>query len=125
MKRRSFEEKRQWILKRFADQFAYSCRVYNPPQRPWISASDEDEQQAWEKEFGGKVVYYTMGPNVSPDFARTLRRMYIAGELVRSTGGNQDARRYNQKTYYISYSLRNDPSKSYVQSDRKEAAGGE
>jgi hypothetical protein len=107
--RRKYEEKRAWVLNRLQAQYEYSCRVHNPPDRPWISATDQDEQEAWHAEFGGKEVIYTMGPNVSPDFARTLRRMYADGDLVRVTNGNQDARSWGQKTYYVAYSFKDWP----------------
>ena len=105
-KRHTYEAKRAWVLARLQAQYEASCRTHNPPQRPYITAIEEDEQAAWEAAFGGKVVYYTVGPKISPDFARTLRRMFKEGDLARSTGGNQDARYYCQKTYYISYTPR-------------------
>lgn len=105
--RRTFAEKRAWVLRRLRERYEYSCRTSNPPMTPIISASEQEDQEAWQKEFGGKEVIYTLGPNVSPDFAKTLRRMWLNGDLKRGTQGNQDARYYNQKTYYVFYSIHN------------------
>lgn len=107
MTRRKYEEKREWVLRRLQEKYDYSCRVHSPPQTPWICAIDEEDQRAWQEEFGGQVKIYSMGPNVSPDFARTLRRMCDEGDLRRVVRGNQDARSYNQKTWYIDYTWKN------------------
>jgi hypothetical protein len=109
MTRRKYSDKRAWVLARLQAKYEHSSRTHNPPQRPFICAMDEEDQKAWEAAFGGKVVYYTVGPKISPDFARTLRRMFVEGDLARVTGGNQDARYYCQKTYYISYTFRRWP----------------
>lgn len=103
--RHSHRSKREWVLARLEAKYAESCRTHNPPQRPFICAVDEEDQAAWQERFGGYEVIYSLGPNVSPGFARTLRRMFKNGDLKRSLGGNQDARYYCQKTYYISYTL--------------------
>lgn len=102
--RHKFSEKRAWVLARLQAQYEQDCRTHcGQGSRPFISASDQDEQEAWHAAFGGKEIIYTLGPNISPDFARTLRRMYVAGDLARITRGNQDARQYCQKTYYVAY----------------------
>lgn len=46
-----------------------------------------------------------MGSHVSPDFAKTLRKMWENGILLRSTMGNQGARDggYAMKTYSVFY----------------------
>ena len=111
-KRHTYEEKRAWVLAWLDKQLEYSKRVHcGQPMRPWICAVEEETQEAWEKEFGGKVVIYTLGPNVSPDLARTLRRMWYDGDLVRSIIGNQEAKNYCQKTYCVSYSVKTWPLK--------------
>lgn len=104
-RRHTHAEKRAWVLARLMDKWEYSKRTSSPACRPFICAIEEDDQAAWEAVFGGKVHIYTVGPNVSPDFARTLRRMWMEGDLKRSVIGNQDARYYAQKTYVISYAF--------------------
>ncbi len=89
--RRTYAEKRAWVLGRLTAMWEDSCRTSNPPLRPFICGMEPDDQEAWEAEFGGQVKIYTVGPNVSPDFARTLRRMWMEGDLARSVGGNQEA----------------------------------
>lgn len=109
-KRHAYEEKRAWVMARLDAKLEYSKRVHaGSPMRPRISATDEDDQTAWQASFGGKVVTYTLGPNVSPDFARTLRRMWLDGDLARGTAGNQDARNYGQKTYFVFYTYKTWP----------------
>jgi hypothetical protein len=75
---------------------------------------------AWSKEFHGRELQYTLGPNVSPDFARTLRRMYRDGLLVRATSGNQDARNYGQKMYYVAYTFGEKSFSTYCSALAKE-----
>lgn len=102
--RHTFAEKRQWVLDRLSEKREYDRRVYSGYVLcPSISATDQEDQEAWVEAFGGKEKIYTMGPNVSPDFSRTLRRMFQAGDLVRTCQGNQDAKSYGQKTYYFAY----------------------
>ncbi len=110
-KRFTHGEKRAWVMALLEKKWEFAKRVSNPPGRPSICAVDEKDQEAWEAAFGGKTVIYTMGPNVSPAFARTLRRMWEEGDLSRLIGGNQDARQYNQKTYYIAYTFKTWPMK--------------
>jgi len=108
-KRRSFQEKQNWILDRLENEWQRILRTtisgHYPPD---ISSSDVDDEEAWHKEFGGQRIYYLMGNHVSPDFARTLRKMWENGILYRSTAGNQGARDggYSMKTYYVSYRLK-------------------
>jgi len=104
-KRRTHAEKRAWVLARLNEKYERSKRMHNPPMRPFVCAMEPDDQEAWEVSFGGNVRVYTLGPNVSPGFARTLRRMWMDGDLRRVVGGNQDARHNCQKTYYISYTF--------------------
>lgn len=105
-KRRSFKEKQNWILERLEQSWERKLRTtisgHYPPS---ISSSDEDDEEAWHQEFGGQRRYYLMGNHVSPDFARTLRKMWENGILYRATRGNQGARDggYTMKTYYVSY----------------------
>lgn len=105
-KRRSFKEKQNWILERLDRKWERILRTtvsgYYPPN---ISSSDEEDEEAWHQEFGGHRKYYLMGNHVSPDFARTLRKMWENGILYRSTMGNQGARDggYAMKTYYVAY----------------------
>ena len=106
MTRRTFKEKQQWILDRFEEKWERIKRTTNPPRPPSISASDESEEQAWHDEFGGQRIYYTMGGCISPDFARTLRKMYLNGILYRGTAGNEQSPGYVQKTYYVFYRLK-------------------
>lgn len=104
MTRRCHSEKRAWVLARLQAKYEQDCRThYGQGSRPFVSGSDQEDQEAWHAEFGGKEVVYTLGPSVSPDFARTLRRMWREGDLARITRGNQDARYYCQKTYYVAY----------------------
>lgn len=110
MKRHSYAEKRAWVLARLTEKWEREKRICSPPGHPFVSGMEEEDQEAWEAAFGGKVVIYTIGPNVSPDFARTLRRMWFDGDLKRSAVGNQDARGYSQKTYCVSYTLVQLPS---------------
>jgi len=105
-KRRAFEEKQQWILDRFAAKWEFRKRTSTCRIAPSISASDEKEEEAWHKEFGGQRHYYTLGGCISPDFARTLRKMYENGILRRGTIGNQMAEGYAQKTYHVFYKLK-------------------
>lgn len=105
MKRRSHAEKRTWVLARLTAKWEQSKRTCYPPSRPFICAMSTDDQEAWEAEFGGKTLIYTIGPNVSPNFARTLRRMWCDGDLERAVVGNQEARFYAQKTYHICYTF--------------------
>ncbi len=105
-KRRSFKDKQNWILDRLDRKWSQTLRTtISDHYAPRISSSDEDDEEAWHQEFGGQRHYYLMGPHVSPDFARTLRKMWLNGILYRSTGGNQGARDggYAMKTYYVSY----------------------
>jgi hypothetical protein len=109
--RHTFAEKRAWVLSRLQSKYEQECRThYGQGTRPFISGSDQDDQRAWNAAFGGKEVIYTIGPNVSPDFARTLRRMFKEGDLARVTGGNQEARHYCQKTYYVAYTPKKWPT---------------
>lgn len=105
-KRRTFKEKQDWILARLDAQWEVNKRVCKPPFPPSISSSEEEDEEAWHQEFGGHRKYYTMGPCVSPDFARTLRKMWLNGLLYRYVGGNQDVKSFRMKTYYISYSCK-------------------
>jgi hypothetical protein len=109
--RHSYAEKRAWIIKWLEDKRSHWERTHTGDTaiRQWICATDEDTQRAWEAAFGGKTHIYTIGPSVSPGLARTLRRMFEAGDLVRVTSGNQDARYYCQKTYCVSYALAKTP----------------
>lgn len=108
-KRRSFKEKQNWILERLEREWQQILRTtvsgHYPPD---ISPSDESAEEAWHQEFGGYRKWYLMGNHVSPDFARTLRRMWENGILYRSTFGNQGARDggYAMKTYSVSYRLK-------------------
>jgi hypothetical protein len=107
--RRTFKEKQNWVLDRFDRKWQRVLRtIVSGHYAPSISASDEEDEEAWHKEFGGYRRYYTMGGNVSPDFARTLRAMYENGILYRGTAGNQGARDggYAQKTYYVFYTFK-------------------
>ena len=104
-KRHTHAEKRAWVLARLNEEWERSKRTHNPPMRPYISGTDEEDQEAWEAAFGGSVKIYTLGPNVSPGFARTLRRMCRDGDLRRVIQGNQEARQYCQKTYHTSYTF--------------------
>ena len=108
-KRHTYEEKRAWVLALLDKKLEASKRTHIPPQRPRVCAMEPDDQEAWESAFGGKVAIYTLGPNVSPDFARTLRRMWMGGDLLRLVSGNQEARNYCQKTYSISYTIKTWP----------------
>ncbi len=110
-KRHAYEEKRAWVIALLMKRWDNEKRHNVPPGRPFVCASDEEDQEAWEAAFGGKVVIYTLGPSISPDFARTLRRMFEDGDLARSTIGNQDARSYGQKTYCVSYTFKTWPLK--------------
>jgi len=111
-KRHTHEEKASWVMSRLQGKLEYSKRVHvGNPMRPYVSSSDEDDQEAWKAAFGGKELVYTIGPNISPGFARTLRRMWMDGELARVTHGNQEAKRYGQKTYYVAYTFKSWPLK--------------
>jgi hypothetical protein len=110
-KRFTHEEKAAWVMARLEEKWQLAKRTTNPPSRPTICAVDEEDQEAWEAAFGGKVIIYTIGPSVSPGFARTLRRMWEDGDLSRIVGGNQYARYYCQKTYYIAYTFKTWPIK--------------
>ena len=112
VKRFTHMEKAAWVIARLESKLEYSKRVHiGLPMRPFVSATDEKDQEAWESAFGGKVNVYTMGPNISPAFARTLRRMWEEGDLARIIRGNQDAKQYCQKTYYIDYTFKTWPLK--------------
>lgn len=104
-KRRTFKEKQNWILERLDRQWERERRCSSQPYAPSISSGDEADEQAWHEEFGGYRRLYTIGAHNSPDFARTLREMYLNGILYRVTGGNQGAREggYAGKTYYVAY----------------------
>jgi hypothetical protein len=108
-KRRTFEEKQNWILDRLEKAWQLELRTtISGHYAPHISSSNEDDEEAWHQEFGGCRKWYLMGHHVSPDFARTLRRMWKNGILYRATSGNQGARDggYAMKTYYVSYWLK-------------------
>lgn len=90
-KRHTYEEKRAWVLSLLEKKWEQNKRTTSPPLRFSICAIED--QEAWEAAFGGKTNIYTLGPNVSPDFARTLRRMWKDGDLSRLVGGNQESRR--------------------------------
>tara|TARA_R110002110_G_scaffold22933_11_gene88259 strand:+ start:1524 stop:1865 length:342 start_codon:yes stop_codon:yes gene_type:complete len=103
-KRRTFKEKQNWILALLEKRWEFNKRTQpQNPRPPMISATDEETEEEWHDEFGGQRRYYTLGPHVSPDFARTLRAMYANGILYRGTMGNQDAKNYCQKTYFVFY----------------------
>ncbi len=106
MARKTFKEKEQWIIDRFESKWEFSKRTSSNPIPPSISASDEEEEQAWHDEFGGYRKYYTMGGCISPDFAKTLRKMYENGILRRGTSGNEQTPGYTTKTYYVFYKLK-------------------
>ncbi len=107
--RRSFKEKQNWIIERLDREWDWILKTtvlgHYPPD---ISSNNEEDEEAWHQEFGGYRIWYLMGHHVSPDFARTLRKMWKNGILYRSTGGNQGAREggYAMKTYYVSYRLK-------------------
>lgn len=108
-KRRTFQEKQNWILDRLESEWQFTLRTtVTGHMAPSISSGDEEAENAWHEEFGGRRVYYTMGAHSSPDFARTLRKMWRNGLLYRATIGNQGARAggYAQKTYSVHYSLK-------------------
>ena len=105
VRRYTHAEKREWILARLMEKWEYAKRTSDPPCRPFVCTMEPDDQEAWEAKFGGKVDIYTIGPNVSSGFARALRRMWMDGDLKRSVNGNQEAKFYAQKTYYISYTF--------------------
>jgi len=105
-KRRTFEEKQQWVLDRLEKAWELTLRTtISGHYAPSISPGDEEDEDAWHREFGGYRQYYLMGNHVSPDFARTLRRMWENGILLRSIVGNQGARDggYAMKTYGVHY----------------------
>lgn len=108
-KRFTHAQKRAWVLGRLMEKWEKSKRTHIPPMIPFICAVEEEDQEAWEAAFGGEVKIYTVGPNVSPGFARTLRRMWMDGDLRRAVIGNQEARSYAQKTYCISYTFAKNP----------------
>jgi hypothetical protein len=106
-KRRTFGEKKNWILERLERKWEFELRTtVRGHFAPIICSSDEEDEEAWHAEFGGRRTYYTMGNQVSPDFAKTLRLMWEQGILLRRTLGNQGAREggYAQKTYCVVYS---------------------
>jgi hypothetical protein len=106
-KRRTFEEKKKWILERLDCKWDLELRTtVRGHHAPIICSSDEEDEEAWHAEFGGFRKYYMMGNQVSPDFARTLRLMWEQKILLRRTLGNQGAREggYAQKTYCVVYS---------------------
>jgi len=106
-KRRTFREKQQWVLDLLDERWELAKRTHAVnPIAPSISATDEATEEAWHAEFGGYRRYYTIGPCVSPDLTRTLRAMYVNGNLYRGTAGNQDAKNFCQKTYYVFYRLK-------------------
>lgn len=108
-KRRTFEEKQKWVLDRLENAWEYILRTtISGHYAPSISPGDEDDEEAWHQEFGGYRRYYLMGNHVSPDFAKTLRKMWENGILLRSTMGNQGARDggYAMKTYSVFYKLK-------------------
>ena len=105
-KRRTFEEKQKWVLDRLENAWDYILRTtISGHYAPFISPGDEDDEEAWHREFGGYRKHYLMGNHVSPDFAKTLRKMWANGILLRSTMGNQGARDggYAMKTYSVFY----------------------
>ncbi len=104
-KRHTHAQKRAWILARLTAKWELEKKTSNPPLRPFICAMEPNDQEAWFAEFGGQIKIYWVGPDVSPDFARTLRRMFVAGDLRRSTQGNQEAKFYCQKTWTLSYTF--------------------
>ena len=106
MARRTFKEKQQWIIDRFEKKWEFIKRTSSNPIPPSISASDEQEEQAWHDKFGGYRKHYTMGGCISPDFAKTLRAMYENGILYRGTSGNEQSPGYTTKTYYVFYKLK-------------------
>jgi hypothetical protein len=105
-KRRSFEEKQRWVLDRLEEKWEFKLRTtVKGHYAPLLSPSDEADEEAWHQEFGGYRKYYLMGNHVSPDFAKTLRKMWENGVLLRKTQGNQGAREgsYAKKTYSVYY----------------------
>jgi hypothetical protein len=105
-KRRSFEEKQRWVLDRLEKKWELELRTtVKGHYAPVLSPSEEADEEAWYQEFGGYRVYYLMGNHVSPDFAKTLRKMWENGVLLRKTLGNQGAREggYAMKTYSVYY----------------------
>jgi hypothetical protein len=105
-KRRSFDEKRKWVLDRLEKKWEFELRTtIEGHYAPFLSPSEEADEEAWHKEFGGYRKYHLMGNHVSPDFAKTLRKMLENGTLLRKTLGNQGAREggYAMKTYSVYY----------------------
>jgi hypothetical protein len=105
-KRRSFEEKQRWVLDRLEKKWEFELRTTVKGHcAPLLSPSEEADEEAWHQEFGGYRKYYLMGNHVSPDFAKTLRKMWENGVLLRKTLGNQGAREggYAMKTYSVYY----------------------
>ena len=105
-KRRSFREKQKWVLDRLEKKWEFELRTtVKGHYAPLLSPSEEADEEAWHQEFGGYRKYYLIGNHVSPDFAKTLRKMWENGVLLRKTLGNQGAREggYKMKTYSVYY----------------------
>ena len=105
-KRRTLEEKERWVLDRLEKAWERTLRTtISGHYAPLISPSDEKDEECWHQEFGGYRRHYLMGNHVSPDFARTLRKMWEKGILLRKILGNQGAREggYAMKTYSVYY----------------------
>ena len=92
-----YEHRRDWLLERINKE---------PYQYIFTSGAVADE---FSERFGLSLNVYTVGCNNCPAMTRTLRRMASEGLVVKSTGGNQDAAAYQQKTYYTSYRLTKKP----------------
>ena len=88
----NYQTKRDWVL-------AYLRK------HTQAGTFDDVFHEEWHREFGGRLIVYTMGPNRCPAAVRTLRRMWEDKEITRRVVGNQDARYYCQPSWSIVYSL--------------------